>query len=479
MDPNSFETMYHLAYAQTELRDIDSALVTARTAVELNPNHTEAWHLLCLLTSASRELKLALDIAEVGLVNIEEADDEEPGMRTPKENSSNLSQDYSYPENSQAESPERSSIGHPKSTLKLVAEVSTALQNKQDIGRGLALAVGPAPTSNLEVDGSSVPSASPSNQSTKLEFPVDRADQIEANIQLRMTKNVLTEALQGPEVALSDQQNLFAFFAHVYTHNHTQDILQMAHSRSKRVMDSLFLVDQSVSSTPSSTQRLGSRSARSKNKKGTLESRLSRSISTRSYISQSLQSHKRRSSLGAEHALALADGATKQDEDKKEQPSNSKSIKTLQDLWLMSAATFRRWGKNDECKGAVEEAESLNPDSPDLWVQFGLYCLATSDLNLAIESLSKAIAFDDQHIPAIVHLSRILKEQGSVELAESLLDVLTQTVAWDTPEAWYLLSEIYLTTDRLKRGKECLLFSLSLEETKPIRPLRLCLPYCL
>jgi len=94
-DPTSFENMYHLVYAEAELRDVDSALVSVLTAVEINPNHTSAWHLICSLASASKEFKLALDIAKVGLVNTEDLDNGEPGMRTTRAGSSNLSQDSS------------------------------------------------------------------------------------------------------------------------------------------------------------------------------------------------------------------------------------------------------------------------------------------------------------------------------------------------------------------------------------------------
>lgn len=159
--------------------------------------------------------------------------------------------------------------------------------------------------------------------------------------------------------------------------------------------------------------------------------------------------------------------------------TNARPNRLLQSLWLMSAATFRRWGKLDECRGAIREAELLDSDEPDVWVQFALYSLATSELEVAVESLSKALAFADRHVGAVVHLARILKEEGSLELAEGLLESLTEAEAWDVPEAWFLLSQIYEATDRAQRGRDCLIYALSLEQTKPLRPLRLTLPRCL
>ena len=50
--------------------------------------------------------------------------------------------------------------------------------------------------------------------------------------------------------------------------------------------------------------------------------------------------------------------------------------KLLSDLWAASAATFRRQGKIDQAKGAIQEAEVKNPDNPAVWVQ--VYCFALS-----------------------------------------------------------------------------------------------------
>jgi len=41
----------------------------------------------------------------------------------------------------------------------------------------------------------------------------------------------------------------------------------------------------------------------------------------------------------------------------------------LSDLWLMSAATFRRLGKIEQAKGAIQEAEVKDEGNPAVWVQ--------------------------------------------------------------------------------------------------------------
>ena len=41
----------------------------------------------------------------------------------------------------------------------------------------------------------------------------------------------------------------------------------------------------------------------------------------------------------------------------------------LSDLWLMSAATFRRSGKIEQAKGSIQEAEVRDEENPGVWVQ--------------------------------------------------------------------------------------------------------------
>lgn len=43
--------------------------------------------------------------------------------------------------------------------------------------------------------------------------------------------------------------------------------------------------------------------------------------------------------------------------------------KLLAQLWLVSAASFRRAVKMDECRIAIQEAERIDPADPDVWVQ--------------------------------------------------------------------------------------------------------------
>ena len=43
----------------------------------------------------------------------------------------------------------------------------------------------------------------------------------------------------------------------------------------------------------------------------------------------------------------------------------------MSDLWCMSAATFRRFGKIEQARGAIQEAEVRDGNNPGVWVQVG------------------------------------------------------------------------------------------------------------
>lgn len=58
--------------------------------------------------------------------------------------------------------------------------------------------------------------------------------------------------------------------------------------------------------------------------------------------------------------------------DRKDQKSNRRAARDsrlLSDLWLQSAATFRRLGKIEQAKGAIQEGEVRDEDNPAVWVQ--------------------------------------------------------------------------------------------------------------
>jgi hypothetical protein len=51
------------------------------------------------------------------------------------------------------------------------------------------------------------------------------------------------------------------------------------------------------------------------------------------------------------------------------------------DLWLMSAATFRRGGKIEQAKGSIQEAEVRDEGNPGVWVQVLFFVVLSGELS--------------------------------------------------------------------------------------------------
>ncbi|OCF45189.1 hypothetical protein I317_00992 [Kwoniella heveanensis CBS 569] len=180
----------------------------------------------------------------------------------------------------------------------------------------------------------------------------------------------------------------------------------------------------------------------------------------------------------------------------------------LSNLWLMSAATFRRWGKLEQSLVAIEEAEVLDPENADVWVQLGMYHATTTaaaqgsqsadgetsssgvngsggigvgpngnsgggEANAALSQAEaafvKSLLLRPDHPPAIVGLSKLYLQTNQVDLAESLLNQLTQETGWDVAEGWFWLGKVCERQGRADRARECWTFALGLERGRPVR----------
>ncbi|QRV95587.1 hypothetical protein RhiJN_23605 [Ceratobasidium sp. AG-Ba] len=165
----------------------------------------------------------------------------------------------------------------------------------------------------------------------------------------------------------------------------------------------------------------------------------------------------------------------------------------LSDIWLASAATFRRSSRPAEAHDAIAEAEWLDESNPNVWVQFGLYL---NQGERAIEALHKALVIEPEHVPAVVCLAQIFLNQtantaenanpangegksAGVDMAVGMLNQVTQGAGWDAAEAWYLLGRACGLQGRRERQRACLAHALRLEESKTVRSVRAVLPRCL
>ncbi|RKP35039.1 hypothetical protein BJ085DRAFT_16427, partial [Dimargaris cristalligena] len=146
--------------------------------------------------------------------------------------------------------------------------------------------------------------------------------------------------------------------------------------------------------------------------------------------------------------------------------------KTLADLWLISAAVFRRLGRMKDAQAAIGEAENVYPDYPAVWCQYGLLMRRDpSHQNVAaIRHFLTGVALGPQDIPTRVHLARAYMRLNKAAIATGLLQEVTRGTGWDVAEAWTLLAQTTLGEGKVQLANEYLVFALELENAKPIRP---------
>ncbi|KAJ3899328.1 hypothetical protein F5879DRAFT_1061659 [Lentinula edodes] len=179
--------------------------------------------------------------------------------------------------------------------------------------------------------------------------------------------------------------------------------------------------------------------------------------------------------------------------DSKWNSRTTKENRLLSDLWLMSAATFRRLGKIEQAKGAIQEAEVRDETNPGVWVQLGLYYVALGRSLAATEAFQKALFISSDDVAASVYLARLylfpeeishkkFREEAvpeNIDLVAGFLAHLTQGAGWDIPEAWYFLAKAYGMQRRKERERNCLTSALKLSENRGVRSLGAALGLCL
>ncbi|EGO23192.1 hypothetical protein SERLADRAFT_439938 [Serpula lacrymans var. lacrymans S7.9] len=166
----------------------------------------------------------------------------------------------------------------------------------------------------------------------------------------------------------------------------------------------------------------------------------------------------------------------------------------LSDLWAMSAATFRRLGKIEQAKGAIQEAEVKDQNNPAVWVQLGVYYHALCHDRQAIEAFRRLCSsLPTTSLLPYIYAAFILSAASSksnqksgadvdmdkVDLVAGMLAYVTRAVGWDVPEAWYFLAKAYGLQGRKDRERECLTFALTLSERRSVRDIGLAVGWCL
>ncbi|KAM0750347.1 protein prenylyltransferase [Meredithblackwellia eburnea MCA 4105] len=484
LDPNSWETLYQLSYQLFELRQISPALDHAREAVKLNPTSRDCWHLLGLLVAAQKDLGAALQVLETALDDEDDDDDDRSNSNSRSDvgttSDSGVSpEDSSFPASSNS-THVNGNGSHPPSLPKVNGGTLPTLSVDAD---QLDSRLSALPTNTTGTGPGTGTGMVQEQQHDAL--PKDETDKLVAQVQIRMTKNVVIEVMEGPEAALLDQQALLAYFSHAYAQvARTQPPPPPLAPPSADVTSKMDISNLSPSGLgQTSVKRTTSILSRKRSVKGGANATSTdlpnnSSLRVASASGTNPAASRTATSLAApqnESSISLDDGSFNSVGPTVD--TNSKATKLLVDLWLMTAASFRRAGRMDDAKGAIQEAEALNADDPDVWVQYAQYNIAAGSIEVARTALIKALALDVVHVPATVLLARLYLSSTPSKLpfAEGLLDSITKRQAWDVPEAWFELSRCYKGTDRPAREKECLIWALQLEETRSVRTLQ-CLP---
>lgn len=466
LDPSNATAFYHLSYAQASARSIESAIESIQASLHLDSHSVKTWHLLALLLTASGDWQGAAKAAETGVALWEEAD-----------------------------------------------EAITAEEADLPSGHGA-----PPPVAGpfLTPDGDLF--LPPPTQPP----PLSRSQRLEIVIQLRMTLNIIIEKLQGPDVALARQHELFSFFSQrTETPNGVSrpqsgiisgalSTREVSGRGSTRTTDPIPPPPQisppsppmtsqafpTGPSTPGDSSPSEAEPRALSHKKSLLPKHLhvpsvvrhTRSVSAPSRGSN-LDLTRSRAASTSTIALSIAPTAVHSHYHGRSTappppPAPHRAHHTpaeerlLSDLWLQSAATFRRAAKLEQSLVSIEEAETHDPENPAVWVQLGLWHQAARDTGLspdanaeATAAYTKSLLLKPDYPAGIVCIARVHAIDGELDLAHSLLTQLTQDRGWDVPQAWFALASICTVQGRDERARECLLYALELEKSRTCRPL--------
>jgi tetratricopeptide (TPR) repeat protein len=179
LSPKSSQAFYHLAYCLGEARQIEPAISAIRTCLELDQQNVQAWHLLALLLSASKDWEGATKACEAG-VRIWEEDEE----------------------NDAAES-EESPTGNPDEN-----EPTVGTRDFASPIPAVTLPMEPTTAAPLIFRSGAIRSPAPFS----VPLPT-RSKKLENVIRLRITYKTIIEKIQGAEPAMEEAENLFAFFS--------------------------------------------------------------------------------------------------------------------------------------------------------------------------------------------------------------------------------------------------------------------------
>lgn len=447
LDDQSSEAFYQLAFLQTELRDVHSALQSARKAVELEPADVESWHLLVLLLSAQKKYKDAFKIAEVAL---DECDKDDSGVSTGTVNGSSpanfagsqlLSVDY----------PPRP-LERNESILRLMVTYNALEELNDGVESAIAGQKELFSYFHRVFPYAAVAAASASASSaggTKGEGDNPRASQDLGGLRR------------------------YGSLAAVGGDNSNDTILARSHTTAGR---SRSYAHRSTSAA--GAVQKGNAAILPGMQFGEGDQDLSHSGAERK-----LQHLKRQSIALAKiwlHSAASFRRAGQLKESRSAIQEAERLQPGLADVWVQLSLYFANNGSNRLAVDSLYKALACSATDVAASVHLARLFLADPELkpkrlaDVAHASVAAATPTAPKHgyeSAAEATLSAKAQDLSSVSLAEGLLTTTTKGAGWDTSEAWLFLGQAVQRSQRAQRARECFEYALQLENTKPIRPL--------
>ncbi|KAF8752891.1 Tetratricopeptide repeats protein [Rhizoctonia solani] len=499
LDPTSADTYYHLAFVQAEARATGDAILSARQAVERAPQDVRCWHLLGLLLTATEDWAGARAVIEIGIANSEQLQDElgqhpvghGTGLNAPEEGV--VVKDFGT-EDVRSSSPQGIPLG-PGSNLPTIVPPTGILPPSRTL-LSLFARPGSDPDANPSrlrlftaatqirlthmaiverIEGpdgaagmwpgvfawyaANAPSAIPaiSSGASTHTGSVDHTEHEGSIPRMEILPASPTEydyTITHPEEREKDKDKEKSG-KHLdlhkkllsKSHRHVHELSRKINPRARRRMSAASGTGPGSMSDAYQASSIHSRHLHRRSSPATssyLEGDtdfdpLGMSSTT---TSSGITGTDASTSGTARTTTSVGSEMTVTNPLVSSSRAEALERRLLSDIWLASAATFRRSSRPNESQAAIAEAEWLDEANPAVWVQFGLY-LGAGALDRAIESLHKALVIEPEYVPAVVHLSQLyLGTENGADMAVGMLNQTTQGAGGTRPKRGTSLDEL-------------------------------------
>ncbi|KAJ1968605.1 hypothetical protein IWQ62_001145 [Dispira parvispora] len=532
LDPRNPELLYHLALQHALERSVHQALGAVKRALTLRPEDLKAWHLLALLLSSQKEYQKALHVCEVGCresgwrevdADIQQAignhGDNDPLPDLPNGNGEHDSGE-TYLRLKMTQCMIYELIHGPQRVLQLHTVLFTLYGRIYGNEAGIGGSNTPLMSTtmlNHPLAGLTLAPSSPNQGLGPQKAPMDVLSVPDLSLvnpgQHRGARALFSHSTRTVHMA-TQEGRLLAKIARDKIRGKRRTSIGSANETESPRFSTLsglskvnFQSTVSVNSyTPavshgrnaSTSPWLGPSSAGYTTQAQTNETTANLSSGNNTVSERPMSAHSQVSKVNHTQPDKTSTTVT---EPAREVHQNflrrQRARKALADLWLMSAAAFRRLERYKDAHVAIREAESVYPEYPAVWCQYGLLMAAGGDnsdlggektgsaawlaeqghpvtlqegLVTAIRHFMTGLSLGSIDVPCRVHLARAYLRIGKTAIATGLLQDTTRGLGWDVAEAWTLLSQTMLQSGNAEMASDYLLFALELENTKPILP---------